>query len=143
MRRAMAMAAGVEQTIEMEAILGLAASHAVGREDLEEATMEVERVLDEFVIAITDGASASADFEAGCIEVDLILTGASMGELYQKVALVVTQLDRYCETVNIALEGAAVPTAAGVTQFPPMTLQGSKMKRVSPVKSAAGALTAV
>jgi hypothetical protein len=90
------------QTIEMEAILRLAPVNAVSREALEEATMEVDQVLEQYALAITDGASASANFETGCVEIDIVLTGASMGELHQKVALIVTQLDRYCDSLRIA-----------------------------------------
>jgi hypothetical protein len=121
----MAVAAVPEQTIEMEAILGLAPINAVDRGALEDATMEVERVLDEYVVPITDGASASANFEEGCIEVDIVLTGATMSELYQKVALIVTQLDRYC-TMNIA------PLGPGAMQLPPIAVQGSQIRRVTP-----------
>lgn len=109
--------------IEMEAVLGLAPALSIGRGELEDTTMEVERVLDTYVLPITDGASASANFEKGCIEVDLVLTGATMSELYQKVALVVTQLDRYCG-MNIA------PFEPGAMQLPPIAVQGSQMRRV-------------
>jgi hypothetical protein len=119
------MAVGAGQTIEMEAIVGLAPVNAVGRAALEDATMDVERVLDEYVLPITNGASASANFEKECIEVDIILNGATMGELYQKVALIVTQLDRYCD-INIA------PLAPGTEQLTPMTVQGSQIRRVTP-----------
>lgn len=112
----------------MEAILTLAPVRQVGREALEDATMDVERVLDEYVLRITDGASASADFKRGCIEVDITLTGATMTELYQKVALIVTQLDRYCE-IKIA------PLHPGATDLPMMTVQGSQIRRVAPDQS--------
>jgi len=113
------------QMIEMEAVLGLAPVHPVARTALEDTTMEVERVLHEYVLAITDGASASANFETGCIEVDVVLTGATMSELYQKVALIVTQLDRYCG-MNIA------PFEPGAMHLPPIAVQGSQMRRVTP-----------
>ena len=71
-----------------------------------------------------DGASASANFETGCIEIDIMLTGASMGELHQKVALIVTQLDRYC-SLRIAPLGVA---AAHL----PLTLQGSQTRLRTP-----------
>jgi len=122
------MAVGPGQTIEMEAILALAPVRAVGRETLEEATMDVERVLDEYALPITDGASASANFGRGCIEVDLVLSGATMGEVYQKVALVVTQLDRYCD-IGIA------PLGPHAVEVPPMTMQGSEIRRVAPERS--------
>jgi hypothetical protein len=115
----------VGQMIEMEAVLGLAPAQPIGREGLEDTTMEVERVLDQYAVSITDGASASANFEMGCIEVDLVLRGATMGELYQKVALVVTQLDRYCG-MDIA------PLEPGAMHLPPIAVQGSQMRRVEP-----------
>lgn len=121
----MAVATTAGQTIEMEAILTLAPVNAVDREALEDATMDVERVLDEYVLPITNGASASANFETGCIEVDIVLNGATVGELYQKVALVVTQLDRYCD-ISIA------PLSPGATDLPPMTVQGSQIRTVAP-----------
>lgn len=120
----MAMAEGARQTIEMEAILALAPVHAAEREALEDATMDVERVLDEYVLPITNGASASANFERGCIEVDIVLEGSTVGELYQKVALIVTQLDRYCE-INIA------PLGPHAVNLPPMTVQGSEIRTVT------------
>lgn len=107
--------------IEMEAVLCLAPMKAVGREALEDATMEVEQALDQHALEITDGASASANFEAGCIEIDFVLSGASMGELHQKVALIVTQLDRYCG-LPIAPLGAQQP----------LTLQGSQTRVRAP-----------
>jgi len=82
----MATAPQVGQTIEMEAILRLAPARSVTRADLEDATMEVERVLEQYALEITDGASASANFETPSIEIDIVLTGGSIGELYQKVA---------------------------------------------------------
>lgn len=118
------MTVATGQTIEMEGILSLAPVDPVGREALEDATMDVERVLDEYVLAITNGASASANFENGSIEVDIVLQGATMSELYQKVALIVTQLDRYCD-LNIA------PLGPHATNLPPMTVQGSQIRRVT------------
>lgn len=113
--------------IEMEAVLRLAPVHPVGREELEDATMEVEQVLDQYALAITDGASASANLKTGCIEIDIVLTGASMGELHQKVAIVVTQLDRYCDSMRIAPLGVAQPAA-----HLPLTLQGSQTRLRTP-----------
>jgi hypothetical protein len=127
MERTMVVAPTVGQMIEMEAVLRLAPVHPVGREELEDATMEVEQVLDQYALAITDGASASANLAAGCIEIDIVLTGASMGELHQKVALVVTQLDRYCDSVRIAPLGVAQPAPAL-----PLTLQGSQTRLRTP-----------
>jgi hypothetical protein len=121
---AMAVTAG-GQTIVTETVLNLAPVQPVEREALEDATMNVERVLDEHVLPITDGASASANFDTGCIEVDLVLQGGTVSELYQKVALVVTQLDRY-SALNVA------PLTPGATDLPAMEVQGSKMQRVEP-----------
>jgi hypothetical protein len=121
----MTVAAESVQTIEMEAILALAPVGAVERGALENATMDVERVLDEYVLPITNGASASANFERCCIEVDLVLEGSTVGELYQKVALIVTQLDRYCD-INIA------PLGPNAVALPPMTVQGSQIRTVTP-----------
>jgi hypothetical protein len=133
--RTMAVEFRAEQTIEMEAILTLAPVSQVARDALEDVTMDVERVLDERVLPITDGASASANFETGCIEVDITLVGATMPELYQKVALIVTQLDRYCD-INIAV---LHPEA---TNLPAMTVQGSQMRRVAPPQPDAGLVPA-
>jgi hypothetical protein len=114
------------QTIEMEAILGLAPVNPVPREGLEAAAMEVEQVLDQHALGITDGASASANFKTGTIEVDLTLTGETMSELYQKVALIVTQLDRHCSSMRVA------PLTPDDTNLPAMAVQGSQMRRVTP-----------
>jgi hypothetical protein len=120
----MAVETQAEQAIEMEVVLNLAATEPVGRQALEEATMEVQGVLDEHVLASTQGASASANFEMGCIELDIILTGATMSELYQVIALIVTQLDRYCRAINIA------PLPAGGATPLSVMVQGSYMRRV-------------
>jgi hypothetical protein len=111
------------QTITMEAVLGLAPVTPVSREELEDLTMEVEAALEERVVDLTDGASASANFEDGCIEVDVILDGSTMSELCQKVALIVTQLDRHCESMNIEI---------GPGELPPIAVQGSQMRRIEP-----------
>ena len=128
MGRTMAVAQIAGQTIEMEAVLRLAPVHSVEREELEDATMEVEQVLDQHALPITGGASASANLDAGCIEIDIVLTGASMGELHQMVALIVTQLDRYCDSVRIAPLGVAQSAAAHL----PLTLQGSQTRLRTP-----------
>jgi hypothetical protein len=118
----MATAPQVGQTIEMEAVLRLAPARPVTRADLEDATMEVERALEQYALDITDGASASANFGTPSIEIDLVLTGGSIGELYQKVALIVTQIDRYC-SLQIA--------PLGMEGFP-MTVQGAEMNQRIP-----------
>jgi hypothetical protein len=115
----MATAPQVGQTIEMEAILRLAPARPVTRADLEDATMEVERVLEQYALEITDGASASANFETPSIEIDIVLTGGSIGELYQKVALIVTQIDRYC-SLQVAPLG---------TEGFPMIVQGAEINQ--------------
>jgi hypothetical protein len=118
----MAVESPIEQMIEMEAVLCLAPVRAIDRAELEDATMEVEQVLDQYALDLTDGASASANLEAGCIEIDFVLTGASMGELHQKVALIVTHLDRYC-SLRIAPIGTAPQQLA---------LQGSQTRLRTP-----------
>jgi hypothetical protein len=120
----MAVAQTVGQTIEMEAVLRLAPIRPVGREELEDATMEVEQMLDQYALQVTDGASASANFETGCIEIDIVLTGASMGELHQKVALIVTQLDR--GSLRIA------PLGAAQSAHLPLAMQGSQTRLRTP-----------
>ncbi len=118
----MAVAPISDQTIEMEAILRLAPVDPVSREALEDAAMEVDQVLEQYALAITDGASASANFETGSVEIDIVLTGSSMGELHQKVALIVTQLDRYCDSMRIAPLDDAHP------EHLPLALQGSQTR---------------
>jgi hypothetical protein len=117
----MSMAPITGQTIEMEAVLRLAPVAEVTREALEDATMEVEQVLESHALAITDGASASANFETSSVEIDIVLTGASVGELHQKVALIVTQLDRYCDSMRIAPLGTS-------PEHMPLALQGSQTR---------------
>ncbi len=116
----------IGQTIEMEAILGLAPVNPVDRESLEAVTMEVEQVLEQHALGITDGTSASANFETGAIEIDVVLTGETMSELYQKVALIVTQLDRHCSSMRVA------PPTPGAADLPAMAVQGSQMRRLTP-----------
>lgn len=126
----MAVASTTGQMIEMEAILCLAPVDPVSREALEDATMEVDQVLEQYALAITDGASASANFETGSVEIDIVLTGASMGELHQKIALIVTQLDRYCNTMRIAPLGTH-------PEHLPLALQGSQTRlRSAPERGA-------
>ncbi len=117
----MAVAPITDPMIEMEAILRLAPVNTVSREALEDATMEVDQVLEQYALSITDGASASANFETGSVEIDIVLTGASMGELHQKVALIVTQLDRYCDSMRIAPLGTQ-------PEHLPLALQGSQTR---------------
>jgi hypothetical protein len=109
-------------TLEMEAVLRLASIVPVSREQLEEATMEVERALDEHTLDLADGASASTNFQTDSIEIDVRLVGASVSELHQKVALIVTQLDRYC-SLDIAVPAGALSRA-------PMTVRSSETQLV-------------
>lgn len=93
--------------IAMQAVLELRPLGPVTQDELEAATMEVEDVLASHALDLTEGASASANLSTGSIEIDLLITGASAGELHQKVALVVTQLDGHC-SINIAPLGERV-----------------------------------
>jgi hypothetical protein len=92
---------------EMQALVKLAATRPTPREVLEAATMEVQQALDEHLLDLADGASASANFTEGCIEIDALLTGGSTAELHQRLALILTQLDQYC-SVSIAPPPMAV-----------------------------------
>jgi len=109
--------------LTMEAVVRLAPVQRVSSEELEDATMEVERTLAEHTLDLTDGASASANFAEGTVEIDLQLTGGSVGELHQRIALVITQLDRYCG-LNIGLP-SDIPR-------PPMTVQSSATQVLVP-----------
>jgi hypothetical protein len=109
--------------ITMDAILQLAPVVPIPREQLEDAVMEVEEALDQHALELTDGASASANFENGWIEIDLRLTGATVGELHQKIALIVTQLDQYCSLSIGPLPGQAFPRS-------PLTVQASATQLV-------------
>jgi hypothetical protein len=122
----MAVASMTGQMIEMETILGLAPANPVDRGALEAATMEVEQVLEQHALGITEGASASANFETETIEIDVVLRGETMSELYQKVALIVTQLDRHCNSMRVA------PLTPGAADLPAMAVQGSQMRRLTP-----------
>jgi transcriptional regulator with XRE-family HTH domain len=55
---------------------------ALDRQVLEAATMEVERIFDQHVAR---GASASANFKAGCVEVDIALDGITAAEIADKL----------------------------------------------------------
>ena len=114
------------QIIEIEVIVRLAPTLRVDRPVLEAATMEIERILDQHALGITHGASASANFEAGTVEIDVVLSGETMSELSQKVALIVTQLDRHCESMQID---------SGSTRAPALAVQASQMRRVQAVAS--------
>ena len=122
----MAAAPTIGQIIQSTAILNLAPVHRVDREALEAATMEVEQVLEQHALGITEGASATANFESCSIEIDVVLQGETMGELYQKMALIVTQLDQHCTIMAVA------PLSPDQTNLPAMAVQGSQMRRVTP-----------
>lgn len=54
----------------------------LGRQALEAATMEVERIFDEHVAR---GVSASANFKTGCVEVGIVLDGITAAEIAHKL----------------------------------------------------------
>jgi hypothetical protein len=69
--------------IEADAVMiVLTPVNALGREALESATMEVERVFDAQVAA---GASASANFKTGCIEVHIALDAITVTDISRKL----------------------------------------------------------
>jgi hypothetical protein len=119
------MAREAAQTTEMEAILRLKPSSTVTRANLEDAAMDVERFLEQHARDLANGASASVDFEAPAVEIDIVLTGGDATELYLKLALVVAQLDRYCGPRSAPL---------GVGHFP-MTVQSAEMRQRAPEES--------
>jgi ribosome-binding protein aMBF1 (putative translation factor) len=55
---------------------------ALDRKALQAVTMEVERIFDQHV---SSGASASANFKAGCVEVDIVLDGITAAEIARKL----------------------------------------------------------
>jgi hypothetical protein len=93
----MATRARTDVALEMEVVVKLAPAERVSRDLLEEATMEVQRALDEHTLDIADGAVASANFIDGSIEIDALLDGGSVAEIHQALALMVTRLERYCQ----------------------------------------------
>jgi hypothetical protein len=69
--------------IEADAVMiVLTPVSTVDREALEDATLEVERVFDEQVAA---GASASGNFQTGCIEVDIVLDAITVTDISRKL----------------------------------------------------------
>jgi hypothetical protein len=111
----------------MSAVLRLSPTARMSREQLEEATLRVEEALAEHATDLTDGASASANFADCSIEIDLLLDGASVGELHEKLAQVILRLEEHCnvsirpgpsaaELVAPAL--AVTSTASQVMQSP-------------------------
>jgi hypothetical protein len=85
-----------DDLLTAEVILTLQATQPVPREALEEATMHVEDVLIEHMADISDGASASANFEASSIEIDMLLSGSTQADIHQQIAQVLIALDKYC-----------------------------------------------
>lgn len=85
-------------TIEMQAILCLSPARPVERAQLQAAMDEVQEVLDEReeLLALTQGASASANFANGTIEIDVCLHGGTIMELQQQVLTIVAALDDHC-----------------------------------------------
>jgi hypothetical protein len=81
----------------MSAVLRLAPTASISREQLEEATMRVEEALAGHANDLTDGASASANFVDCSIEIDLLLDGASVGELHEKLAQVIMRLEQHLD----------------------------------------------
>lgn len=93
----------------MSAVLRLSPTTRISREQLEEATLQVEEALAEHANDLTDGASASANFAECSIEIDLLLDGASVGELHEKLAQVILRLEQHC---NVSI--APGPSAAEI-----------------------------
>lgn len=91
----------------MSAVLRLAPTARMSREQLEDATLRVEEALAEHAKDLTDGASASANFADCSIEIDLLLDGASVGELHEKLAQVILRLEEHC---NISIAPAPSTT---------------------------------
>jgi hypothetical protein len=85
-----------DDLLTAEVILTLQATQTVPREALEDATLHVEEVLIEHMVDIADGASASANFEASSIEIDLLLSGNTQADIHQQIAQVLIALDKYC-----------------------------------------------
>jgi len=116
------------QTVEIEAIVRLAPLAPVSRETLEEATIDVEQVLAQQTLEITGGASASANLQTGSIEIDVALTGETMGELAQKLALIVTRLDHHYESTRLS------PPSCD-TGLPAWSVRESQMRRLLPERA--------
>jgi hypothetical protein len=85
-------------TIEMQAVLCLSPARPVEQAQLQAAMDEVQEVLDEReeLLALTQGASASANFAEGTVEIDVCLHGATITELQQQVLTILAALDDHC-----------------------------------------------
>lgn len=81
-------------------------------------------------VDLADGASASANFKDGVIEIDLRLEGCSAGELHQQVALIVMQLDQHC-ALKIAPLGAAPRRRRQQPEMPPVEVRSTVAQLVS------------
>lgn len=88
---------GVPQRITQDFLIELVPHTAVGRESIEAAALDVQDKLDEFANDIVDGASASANFAKGTVEIDMTVEGYSPGELYQRIGVVIDRLAKHCE----------------------------------------------
>ena len=107
--------ASATMRMALEGVIQLMPAVPVPREELEAATLHVQDVLDEHTNDITNGASASANFARGCIEIDLVVEGESIGELHQRIAVVIGRLEQYCEIpIGSGTQTAPLPQHLGL-----------------------------
>lgn len=85
------------QQVTQDFLIELAPQHAVDRAALEAAALDVQDKLDEYTNDITHGASASANFANGTIEIDLTVVGYSPGEFYQRIGIILDRLAKHCQ----------------------------------------------
>jgi hypothetical protein len=127
-----------ENVLTAEVVLTLQAAQTLPREELEEATLHVADVLAEYITEISDGASASANFETCSIEIDMLLTGPSQADVHGQLTRVIAALDEHCALKLRPAEQRNAPAnslalTASATQFvAPLKPGGDPAKRLVP-----------
>jgi hypothetical protein len=104
--------AGTGEQTTATAVLFVAFHEQMSREQLEETTLRLQRVLDERATA-ADGASASANFATGEVEIDLSIVGVSISAVHEMIATVVTALERY-GGIDPTTLGSRTPSGAAL-----------------------------
>lgn len=112
------------ETITATAVLFVAFHEQMSREQLEDTTLRLQRVLDEHAAA-ADGASASANFATGEVEIDLSIVGVSISAVHETIATVVAALERY-GGIDPRTLGSRSPSDG----VPPMLVRSSETQLV-------------
>lgn len=118
--------AGRQGTTTASAVLFVAFHEPLSREELEATTLRLQEVLD-MDAAAADGASASANFATGEVEIDLSIVGVSISAVHETIANVVAALERY-GGIDPRTLGSRSPSAATT----PVTVRSTSETQLVP-----------